>query len=206
MRNNGVRTTLRLAAVGAGAAALLAACGLGGGSSSGSTSSSTPPTAFKTIPISTTVAPTTTVAGSGGSGNSGSGDSGGTYTVKAGDYPLGVAKKLGVTLQALQDANGGTLNLVPGQKLKIPTSSGSSSSTTSSGSSGSTAASTTTTFPPDQPGQYTVRPNDGWSIIASKLGVDANTLAAFNDMTTKTVLTPGMKLKIPPATTTTTKA
>jgi LysM repeat protein len=198
MGTNGLRTSIVLGAVTAGAAVFLAACGLGGGSSSGSTSSTTPPTAFKTIPISTT-APSTTAAP--GSASTDANGAGGSYTVKAGDYPLGVAKKLGVTLQALQDANGGTLNLVPGQKLKIPTSSG--SSTTTAGSSGSTAATTTTTLAPDQPGTYTVRANDGWSIIAGRLGVDANTLAAFNDMTTKSVLTPGMKLKIPPASSTT---
>jgi LysM repeat protein len=196
-------TRYSLLAAAAGAALLLSACGLGGGSSGGTTSSSVPPTAFKTIPIVTTTTTTpTTAAGQTGSGDNGNGA--GTYTVKAGDYPLGVAKKLGVTLQALEDANGGgPLNLLPGQKLNIPAAS-SGSSTTAGSSSGSGSSDTTTTFAPDQPGEYTVRPNDGWSIIAQKLGVDAQTLAAFNDMTLQSVLIPGMKLKIPPAQTSST--
>jgi LysM repeat protein len=188
----------------AAASLLLAACGLGGGSSGGTTSSSVPPTAFKTIPIVTTTTTTPTTAAGGQSGSGDTGNGAGTYTVKAGDYPIGVAKKLGVTLQALEDANGGgPLNLMPGQKLNIPAAS-SGSSTSAGSSSGSGSSESTTTLSPDQPGEYTVRPNDGWSIIAQKLGVDAQTLAAFNDMTLQSVLIPGMKLKIPPAQTSTT--
>ncbi len=58
----------------------------------------------------------------------------------------------------------------------------------------------------DAPGTYTVRPNDGWSIIANRLGVDAADLAAFNDLTLNSVLIPGQKLRIPPARATTTTA
>ena len=203
MGRNVVRTSARAVAVGGAGAVLLAACGLGStGSSSGSTSSSTPPTAFKTIPIVTT---TTTASAGGASGAASSGCDGGTYTVKAGDYPLGVAKKLGVTLQALQDANGGTLNLMPGQKLKIP---GASSSSTTVAAGAAATGTTTTTVPPDQPGEYTVRPGDAWLTIAQKLGVKAADLAAFNDKTLQSALHPGDKLKIPPSsgsTTTTVK-
>ncbi len=194
---------------------LLAACSSGGGSGSGATTTSAS-TAFSTIPIATT----TTVAAAPGQGG-GTADStatgaagagGSTYTVVSGDYPIGIAKKLGVTLQALLDANGMTLssfNLVPGQKLKIPAATAASTtapggSTPAASSSGTTVPATTTTIAPDAPGTYTVRANDGWSIIASRLGVSADDLAAFNDMTLNSVLIPGMKLKIPPARTTTT--
>jgi LysM repeat protein len=208
--------TLIASAAGLTALAMLAACSSGKGSTSSTTASAS--TAFSTIPIqtTTTTAPPASPGQGGGAGTTAAGatsGSGGTYTVVAGDYPIGVAKKLGVTLQALLDANGMTLasfNLVPGQKLKIPSSTtGSTTASTaagsgSTGSTASSAASTTTTLPPDAPGTYTVRSGDAWSLIASKLGVDVNDLAAFNDKTLNSVLIPGMKLKVPPARTTTT--
>jgi LysM repeat protein len=208
-----------LIATGAGLAVfgMLAACSSGNGSTSSTTASAS--TAFSTIPIQTTTTPAPAAAGQGGGGSASTaaGDASGTYTVVSGDYPIGVAKKLGVTLQALLDANGMTLssfNLVPGQKLKIPsattgsttasTAAGSPPASGATGSTASTAASTTTTLAPDAPGTYTVRAGDAWSLIASRLGVDVNDLAAFNDKTLNSVLIPGMKLKVPPPRTTTT--
>ena len=202
-----------LAVAGAGLA-LLAACSSGGGGSGSSTT--TQSTAFSTIPIATT---TTTAApgqpsGGGPTDSTGGASGGATYTVVSGDYLLGIAKKLGVPLQALLDANGMNANslITPGQKLKIPAATTGSTTATSAGSGGSTASSTassaasTTTTVADAPGTYTVRPNDGWSIIAGRLGVDAADLAAFNDLTLNSVLIPGQKLRIPPARATTTTA
>jgi len=209
-----------LVVVGAGVA-LLAACSSGGGGSSSSTTVSAS-TAFSTIPIATTT--TAPAAGQGGGSPTdstaagGGGAAGGaTYTVVSGDYLLGIAKKLGVPLQSLLDANGMNANslITPGQKLKIPAATtGSTTATTAPGGSGgstpsstaSSAAATTTTTVADAPGTYTVRPNDGWSIIAARLGVDAADLAAFNDLTLNSVLIPGQKLRIPPARATTTTA
>jgi len=209
-----------LVVVGAGVA-LLAACSSGGGGSSSSTTVSAS-TAFSTIPIATTT--TAPAAGQGGGSPTdstaagGGGAAGGaTYTVVSGDYLLGIAKKLGVPLQSLLDANGMNANslITPGQKLKIPAATtGSTPATTAAGGSGgstasstaSSAAATTTTTVADAPGTYTVRPNDGWSIIAARLGVDAADLAAFNDLTLNSVLIPGQKLRIPPARATTTTA
>jgi len=200
-----------LVAAGAGLA-LLAACSSGGGGGSASTST-TPSTAFSTIPIATT----TTVAAPGqtpdssATGGGGAAAGGATYTVVSGDYLLGIAKKLGVPSQSLLDANGmsATSLITPGQKLKIPAATTGSTTATTAGSGASTAtsaAATTTTTVADAPGTYTVRPNDGWSIIANRLGVDAADLAAFNDLTLNSVLIPGQKLRIPPARATTTTA
>jgi LysM repeat protein len=208
-----------LVVVGAGLT-LLAACSSGGGSGSSSTTVSAS-TAFSTIPIATTT--TAPAAGQGGGGPTASTGGGAaaagsaTYTVVSGDYLLGIAKKLGVPLQSLLDANGMNANslITPGQKLKIPaaTTGSSTATTVAGGSSGSTASSTassaagtTTTTVADAPGTYTVRPNDGWSIIAARLGVNAADLAAFNDLTLNSVLIPGQKLRIPPARATTTTA
>jgi LysM repeat protein len=208
-----------LVAAGAGLA-LLAACSSGGGGGSGA-STTTQSTAFSTIPIATTTtvppAPGQVQGGSTDSstpaGGTGTATGGATYTVVSGDYLLGIAKKLGVPLQTLLDANGMNTNslITPGQKLQIPAGTTGSTTATTGGSGGSTpssAAGTTTTTAADAPGTYTVRPNDGWSIIANRLGVDAADLAAFNDLTVNSVLIPGQKLRIPPTrtTTTTTKA
>jgi LysM repeat protein len=199
------RILLRTVAVAGGALAILAACSTGGGGSSGSTTT-VATTAFSTIPIQTTTAPQTAPGQTGGGSNSGGGASGGaTYTVVSGDYFLGIAKKLGVPLQSLLDANGMTTDslLTPGQKLKVPSANATSSTTAAGGSggastsAGSTAPTTTTTLP-GAGGTYTVQPNDYWAGIAQKLGVKVDDLMAFNDATASTVIHPGEKLKVPP--------
>jgi LysM repeat protein len=205
-------------AVAGGALLLLAACSSGGGSSGATTTTAS--TSFSTIPIPTTAAPAAGDTAPGQAGGAAapsgaSGAAGATYTVQSGDYPIGIAKKLGVSLQALLDANGMSVdnfNLVPGMKLKVP--SATSASTTVPG--GTTAGSTATTAPggttvppttttlPGTGGTYTVQPNDYWAGIAQKLGVDAAALAAFNDKSLSSVLHPGDKLKVPPKSTPTT--
>jgi LysM repeat protein len=198
------RILLRTVAVAGGALAILAACSTGGGGSSGSTTT-VATTAFSTIPVQTTTAPQAASGQGGAAGSDGGSASGGaTYTVVSGDYFLGIAKKLGVPLQSLLDANGMTTDslLTPGQKLKVP-SANATSSTTASGASGastsagSTAPTTTTTLP-GAGGTYTVQPNDYWAGIAQKLGVKVEDLTAFNDATASTVIHPGDKLKVPP--------
>jgi LysM repeat protein len=217
MDRNNVRPMTRGLVAACGALLLLAACSSGGGSSGATTTTAS--TSFSTIPIPTTAPPAsggTAPGQSGGAaGPSGaSGATGPTYTVQSGDYPIGIAKKLGVSLQALLDANGMSVdnfNLVPGMKLKVP--SASSSSTTVAGASGSTPGTTaaggttvppTTTTLPGTGGTYTVQPNDYWAGIAQKLGVDASALAAFNDKSLSSVLHPGDQLKVPPKSTPTT--
>jgi N-acetylmuramoyl-L-alanine amidase len=223
-----------MAAMAAVVALGAAACG-GGGSSGGSTTSAgVQPTAFQTIPVTTQVPltsappsgqPGTTAAGGGaGSGGAGggAGADAGTYTVRDGDTLVGIAKKLGVTLQALLDANGMNTNslIYKGLKLKIPganagggattaPASGGSTGTTAAGSGGSAAPTsapppTTPTTLPGAGGTYTVVSGDTWFGIAKKLGVKAEDLAAFNDKTTKDAIHPGDKLQVPPPSTSST--
>jgi LysM repeat protein len=209
------RSTARVFLAAAAGLALLAACSSGGGGGAGSSTTSQS-TAFSTIPIATTTTVPAATPGQGSpTGSTATGADGSSYTVVSGDYLLGIAKKLGVPFQSLLDVNGMTTSslITPGQKLKIPaaTTTGSTTAPTAGSSSGSTAPSavaTTTTTVADAPGTYTVRPNDGWSIIAGRLGVNAADLAAFNDLTLNSVLIPGQKLRIPPAraTSTTVKA
>jgi LysM repeat protein len=207
------RTMLRTVAVAAGVLAIAAACSTGGGSSGSTTT--VPTTAFSTIPIqTTTVAPAAGQGGATGSDSGGAAAGGATYTVVSGDYFLGIAKKLGVPLQTLLDANGMTTDslLTPGQKLKVPSANATSSTTAKAGTSGASGASTsagttaptTTTTLPGAGGTYTVQPNDYWAGIAQKLGVKVDDLMAFNDATASTVIHPGDKLKVPPKSSTST--
>ncbi len=215
------RPLFRTLALAGGVLAVVAACSSGGGGGSGGTTTTAATTAFSTIPIQTTTVPETApgqgatgASGpSGASGTSGGTSGGATYTVQANDYLVGIAKKLGVPLQSLLDANGMTTDslITPGMKLKVPQASGSSTSTTSAGGtsgSSTSAAPTTTTTLPGTGGTYTVQPNDYWAGIAQKLGVDVDDLVAFNDATVNTVIHPGDKLKVPPksGSTSTTKA
>jgi LysM repeat protein len=66
----------------------------------------------------------------------------GTYTVLAGDYWVGIAKKLGVDYKSLLAVNGATAStpLQPGQKIKVPAKSAVTTTTT--------PAATTTTKKP----------------------------------------------------------
>jgi membrane-bound lytic murein transglycosylase D len=58
----------------------------------------------------------------GGKGVASAGSSTRTHRVKSGDTLYGIARKYGVTVGAIEEANGlKTTNLRPGQKLKIPT-------------------------------------------------------------------------------------
>ena len=115
------RSMVRTLAAASAGIVLLVACSSGGGGSS-SSSTTTQSTAFSTIPIATTTtvaAPGQTQGGPTDSSGTGAGAGGSTYTVVSGDYLLGIAKKLGVTFQALLDANGMTTSslITPGQKI-----------------------------------------------------------------------------------------
>ncbi len=60
---------------------------------------------------------------------------------------------------------------------------------------------TTTTMPPTTttiPDSYVIQPGDTLFSIATKFGLDTNTLAAFNGIVNKSHIESGQKLKIPP--------
>jgi N-acetylmuramoyl-L-alanine amidase len=69
----------------------------------------------------------------------------GTYTVVAGDYWVGIARKLGVDYKSLLAVNGATAStrLDPGQKIKVPAKSAGATTTTAKA-----GAATTTTAKP----------------------------------------------------------
>jgi LysM repeat protein len=225
------------------AASVLTGCGLGGTNSKNTASSTTlskakgtavPPassTAFATMPPVPTSAPVPTQApGSSGTLNpnpptgaapgvtqppAAPAPSGTKYVVKAGDIPSRIAQAMGVTTQALLDANGLTAKdfIKIGDQLVVPA----GGALPAGGTIAPPAATIPTTTVAGKPGvapagssKYTVVANDSWYGIAKKFGVTADALLAANGATTTTQINPGQVIVIPgkaatPAVTTTVK-
>lgn len=124
-----------------------------------------------------------------------SSSSSGTYVVKQDDTFFGIAKKLGVSMNALLAANAMTVNSVihPGMVLVVPAGSTSSlqtvSSTSSTAATGSTGRAPATT--------YVVKPNDALFNIARTYGVSLNGLLQANNLKIDSVVLPGRTLTIP---------
>ncbi|MCX6521702.1 MAG: LysM peptidoglycan-binding domain-containing protein, partial [Actinobacteria bacterium] len=119
----------------------------------------------------------------------------GTYVVKQDDTFFGIAKKLGVSMNALLAANAMTVNSVihPGMVLVVPagaTASLQTTSSTSSTSSNSTAGRAPATT-------YVVQTNDALFNIARKYGVSLNGLLQANNLKIDSVVLPGRTLTIP---------
>jgi LysM repeat protein len=139
------------------------------------------------------------------------------YVVKAGDIPSRIAQAMGVTTQALLDANGLTAKdfIKVGQELVVPSGGTLPAGGTIAPPAAAPGAVPTTVAPGGAPAagssKYTVVANDSWYGIAKKFGVSADALLAANKATTKTVITPGQVIVIPgkaaaaPAVTTTVK-
>ncbi len=102
--------------------------------------------------------------------------SGGTYTVRRGDYLYAIARATGTKLSSLLSLNGLSLNSViqPGQVLK-----------------------TSGPGPAASGGTYTVVSGDCWSCIARKFGVTTRDLLAANGATTSTMIHPGQVIDLP---------
>lgn len=112
------------------------------------------------------------------------------YVVTKGDSFSTIAKKTGVTVKAIQDANPTVVptKLKVGQKLQIPAPSSSAAPV-----SGSSATHTTST---SGAATYTVKSGDSLTKIASKYGVSIKALRSANNMKTDRIKV-GDKLKIP---------
>jgi LysM repeat protein len=143
--------------------------------------------------ITTTTAPPTTVpsTGSVAPGSTLAPGEGGLYTIVAGDYWIGIAQKVGVTLEALLAANAATTEtlLLPGRQVIVPPG-GTVAPETSAPPASSSPVSATG-------GTYTVVAGDYWIGIAQKLNVALDALLAANGATTDTFLSPGQTLNVP---------
>ena len=120
---------------------------------------------------------------------------GSVYVIAKGDILATIAKKSGVTLKALQEANPGVdaKKLQIGQKLQIPAASAVASTTTSGSS--STPADATAAATGDS-STYVVKSGDVLLKIAKAHGTTVKALEALNDMKTASIKA-GQKLKVP---------
>lgn len=126
------------------------------------------------------------------------------YVVKQDDTLFGIAKKLGVALDALLTTNKLTLTSMihPGMVLVVPAgaatplpTTSSPSSTTSSTTSSTASSSTSRNGAPAT--TYVVKPNDALFNIARTYGVSLNGLLQANKLTINSVVLPGRTLTIP---------
>jgi LysM repeat protein len=112
--------------------------------------------------------------------------------VARGDIPVSIAKKNGVTLKALEEANPGIdpKKLKIGQKLQIPAGAATASTETAKpGADVTAAASGDSTI-------YVVKSGDGLAKIARSHNTSVKAIEALNDMKTSAIKA-GQKLKIP---------
>ena len=113
-------------------------------------------------------------------------ESAATYTVKNGDYLVGIAGKLKVKLADLLAANNLTVEslIVPGQQLQVP-------------AGGVLPAGDTAPAAPAAPATYTVQNGDFLYGIASRMNVKPAQLLAANNLEVTSLIVPGQKLVVP---------
>jgi len=114
------------------------------------------------------------------------------YAVAKGDMLATIAKKNGVTLKALQDANPGVdpKKLQIGQKLQIPASAPSATAAVSPAAGAEATADSSV---------YIVKQGDVLERIAKKNGTKVKAIMALNNLKSANSLKPGQKLKMPAA-------
>ncbi|GIG54708.1 LysM peptidoglycan-binding domain-containing protein [Demequina activiva] len=130
----------------------------------------------------------------------GAASSTGTHTVAAGDTVWDLARRYGVSVSAIANANGLDSRAVirVGQKLEIPGASAAGSATATSGGAASALA---TGDNLDQfagaTQSYTVVAGDTVSAIAARFGVSASTVVSANGLKNASLIRAGQTLTIP---------
>ncbi|MEO6125954.1 MAG: LysM peptidoglycan-binding domain-containing protein [Ilumatobacteraceae bacterium] len=132
------------------------------------------------------------------------------YVVIKNDYLVGIASSHGVTLKALLDANSMTVTtpIFPGTKLTIPpaTLAVPAAPPKLAAAAVASAAVAVPANAPEAPavaavaGEYVVGNGDFFYSIATRNGVTLKALLAANNMTVASMIHPGTRLVLPPAT------
>jgi LysM repeat protein len=119
------------------------------------------------------------------------------YVIASGDLLSTIAKKNGVSLKALEEANPGLdpKKLRIGNKIQIPAAVATVSSTSSGASSSSSMADANASASGDAT-SYTVKSGDNLTKVAKSHGTTVKAILALNDMKT-TSIKAGQKLKLP---------
>lgn len=117
---------------------------------------------------------------------------GGEYTVKSGDIAYNIAKKNGVSLKSLKEANAGIDlgRLKIGQKIQLPAAAAKPVSEVAGSTETTDAAAASSTT------AYTVKGGDTLTRIAKKFGTTAKAIRGANGLQSD-VIKVGQKLKIP---------
>lgn len=125
----------------------------------------------------------------------------GSYRVKAGDSPCGIAGRLGVPCRTLLAHNGlDTASVIhPGQVLKLPGGASVAEPSRGNGQDSSAEASRGTAQAPsiDAPAAYTVRPNDTPCEIAERFAMACADLLEANGLGRGSVIRVGQVLSLP---------
>jgi LysM repeat protein len=113
------------------------------------------------------------------------------YIVSKGDSFYTIARKFGVTMKAIQDANPNVqpTKLQIGQKLQIPVAASTPGAASAGGQTGGAVAGGEQT--------YTVKSGDTLTKIAAQFGTTVKAIRSENSLTTDKIIV-GQKLKIPP--------
>ncbi|MEN9505275.1 MAG: hypothetical protein RI958_1201 [Actinomycetota bacterium] len=159
----------------------------------GGTVPSAPAPAPAASPIARPVATTATATAIGGAAPAS------TYTIKAGDYFYGIARRHGVSLDALLSANNLTPSSVvhPGSTITIPAG-GRVPATSPSPAAAPAPQSTVPAASAGTPSStYVVQRGDGFFGIAMRHGVSLTALLTTNNLTIHSIVHPGSTLTIP---------
>ncbi len=142
-----------------------------------------PPTRTPTLPTPTPTSAPATATPQAVAAAAATGGGGLTHTVQAGDNWFSIARRYGVTQEALAAYNGSQPSdvLQVNQLLRVP----------SAGAGAAAAGSATQT--------YAVQAGDNWFSIARRYGITQETLAAYNNSRPSDVLQVGQVLRIPAA-------
>ena len=168
-----------------------------------STTTTAPPnvagtTAITILPPSTE--PATTPA-SAPSSTSVAASGGGTYTVAANDTVYGIARKHGISADALADLNGwsdgSAHSIYPGDKVTVPD--GATATTAAAGAATSTSAATASTVPAGTGATYVVVEGDYLSLIAKKNVTTIDAIVKANGWADGTahLIVVGQTIKLP---------